>query len=119
MLKNYALNSGKNVKLATFDPDDTGKFKNKEEIQEKFAEMEEKLKNLQDKLYASKTHSVLILFQGMDCSGKDGVVKKVLSNLNPQGFRAESFKSLAKKSWLMIFCGEPIKLCPKRLHYRI
>src|SRR6478752_559308 len=92
MLKKYILNSGKPVKLASFNPDDTGKYTDKEQIREKFAQMEEQLRELQDKLFASKTHSVLILFQGMDCSGKDGVIKKVLSNLNPQGFRAESFK---------------------------
>jgi PPK2 family polyphosphate:nucleotide phosphotransferase len=54
--------------------------------------MKEQLQDIQERLYASKTNGVLILFQGMDCSGKDGVVKKALSGLNPQGFRAESFK---------------------------
>ncbi|NOU98625.1 PPK2 family polyphosphate kinase [Paenibacillus planticolens] len=92
MLKSYRLNKEEEIGLGRFDPNDTGGFKNKEEIQDAFERMERKLRELQDKLFASKTNGVLILFQGMDCSGKDGVIKKVLSNLNPQGFRAESFK---------------------------
>jgi PPK2 family polyphosphate:nucleotide phosphotransferase len=114
MLKKYTLDSGKNVKLSTFDPDDTGKFKDREEIREKFEEMEEKLKELQDKLFASKAHSVLILFQGMDCSGKDGVVKKVLSNLNPQGFRAESFKKPSEDELAHDFLWRTHKVMPSK-----
>ncbi|MFD0679451.1 MULTISPECIES: PPK2 family polyphosphate kinase [unclassified Paenibacillus] len=92
MLKSYRLNKKEEIVLRRFDPNDKGGFKSKEEIHEEFEHMEKKLLELQDKLFASKTNGVLILFQGMDCSGKDGVIKKVLSNLNPQGFRAESFK---------------------------
>lgn len=92
MLKSYRLNKEEEIALDRFDPNDTGGFKSKEEIRDAFERMERKLRELQDKLFASKTNGVLILFQGMDCSGKDGVIKKVLSNLNPQGFRAESFK---------------------------
>ncbi|GAA3412505.1 PPK2 family polyphosphate kinase [Paenibacillus hodogayensis] len=92
MLKSYRLNKEKGKALGRFDPNDTGGFASKEDIQEEFEHMERNLRELQDKLFASKTNGVLVLFQGMDCSGKDGVIKKVLSNLNPQGFRAESFK---------------------------
>ncbi|ACT03897.1 PPK2 family polyphosphate kinase [Paenibacillus sp. JDR-2] len=92
MLKNYRLTKADKRGLSRFDPNDTGGFVSKEDIQDEFEQMERKLRNLQDKLFASKTNGVLVLFQGMDCSGKDGVIKKVLSNLNPQGFRAESFK---------------------------
>ncbi|RTE08212.1 PPK2 family polyphosphate kinase [Paenibacillus whitsoniae] len=92
MLKPYRLSNEEKIDLRHFDPNDTGEIKSKEEIREEFEQLEHKLRELQDKLFAAKSHGVLILFQGMDCSGKDGVIKKVLSNLNPQGFRAESFK---------------------------
>ncbi|AJY75223.1 PPK2 family polyphosphate kinase [Paenibacillus beijingensis] len=92
MLDQYRLQKGKRTKLKAFDPEDTGGIKDKDEIRADFDRLENKLKELQDKLFASKMHAVLVLFQGMDCSGKDGVVKKVLSGLNPNGFRAESFK---------------------------
>jgi PPK2 family polyphosphate:nucleotide phosphotransferase len=86
------LNSKDKVSLEDFEPGDTGSISDKEEIAAEFEELKEELAELQEKLYASKTNGVLIVFQGMDCSGKDGVVKKVFSGLNPQGFRAESFK---------------------------
>ncbi|MBM7568951.1 PPK2 family polyphosphate kinase [Paenibacillus sacheonensis] len=92
MLDKYRLNEKRSMSLADFDPEDTAGIKGKEEIAEAFDELKDKLKEHQEKLYAGKTNGLLILFQGMDCSGKDGVIKKVLAGLNPQGFRAESFK---------------------------
>ena len=52
-----------------------------------------KLKVLQDKLYASDNHGVLIIFQAMDAAGKDGTIKHVMSGINPQGCQVSSFKS--------------------------
>ncbi|MDF2922980.1 MAG: polyphosphate kinase [Paenibacillaceae bacterium] len=92
MLNQYRVADKRNVSLDSYNPDDTAKISGKNEVAEEFERLKEELQDEQEKLYASKAHSVLILFQGMDCSGKDGVVKKVLSGLNPQGFRAESFK---------------------------
>ncbi len=92
MLENYRLDEKRKVSLQDYDPNDTAGFAEQEDVAESFAQMKEQLQDIQERLYASKTNGVLILFQGMDCSGKDGVVKKALSGLNPQGFRAESFK---------------------------
>ncbi|BBH22748.1 polyphosphate kinase [Paenibacillus baekrokdamisoli] len=92
MLKGYRLDSKRSISLGDYNPEDTADFKDKEEIAEAFEKLKEQLQDEQEKLFASKANSVLILFQGMDCSGKDGVIRKVLGGLNPQGFRAESFK---------------------------
>ncbi|GGD87045.1 PPK2 family polyphosphate kinase [Paenibacillus nasutitermitis] len=93
MLSHYRLSKREKVKLIGYDPGDTASIGSKEDIQEEFERLKEELQEEQEKLFASKTNGVLVLFQGMDCSGKDGVIKKVLANLNPQGFRAESFKT--------------------------
>lgn len=114
MLKKYTLQHGKETILAKFDPDDTNKYKNKEEVEEEFEKLQEKLRNLQDKLFASKKHAVLILFQGMDCSGKDGVIKKALSNLNPQGFRTESFKKPTEDELAHDFLWRSHKVLPQK-----
>jgi PPK2 family polyphosphate:nucleotide phosphotransferase len=53
----------------------------------------EKLNELQNLLYAESKHSVLVVLQGMDASGKDGVIRKVFGALNPQGVRVQSFKA--------------------------
>lgn len=92
MLERYRLDNKQKVSLQEIDPEDTAGFTSKEEVSDAFNKLKEELQDLQEKLFASQEQGVLILFQGMDCSGKDGVIKKVLSGLNPQGFRAESFK---------------------------
>ena len=65
---------------------------NKEETKEKTARILEKLDELQNLLYAESRHSVLVILQGMDASGKDGVVRKVFTSMNPQGVNVHSFK---------------------------
>ncbi|AZN43128.1 PPK2 family polyphosphate kinase [Paenibacillus albus] len=114
MLKKYRLTKAVKHGLSHFDPNDTGGSVSKEEIKDEFEHMERKLRNLQDKLFASKTNAVLILFQGMDCSGKDGVIKKVLSNLNPQGFRAESFKQPSPEESAHDFLWRTHKVVPAK-----
>lgn len=52
----------------------------------------EELNELQNLLYAENKHSVLVVLQGMDASGKDGVIRKVFGQLNPQGVKVQSFK---------------------------
>ncbi len=50
------------------------------------------LSSLQQLLYASNRHAVLLIFQAMDAAGKDGVIKHVMSGVNPQGCQVFSFK---------------------------
>lgn len=69
----------------------------KKETKELTAKMIEELDELQNRLYAEKKHSVLIVLQGMDASGKDGVIRKVFGQMNPQGVRVESFKAPTEK----------------------
>lgn len=52
----------------------------------------EELNELQNLLYAENKHSILVIFQGMDASGKDGVVRDVFTSMNPTGIRVYSFK---------------------------
>lgn len=60
---------------------------------EKTREMLFKLNDLQNLLYAEGKHSILVVIQGMDASGKDGVIRNVFGSMNPQGVRVKSFKS--------------------------
>jgi PPK2 family polyphosphate:nucleotide phosphotransferase len=92
MLERYRLDDFRRISLEDYDPEDTGGYGDKAEVKEEFERLIDQLDELQNRLYAGKKHAVLAIFQGMDCSGKDGVVKKVLGGLNPQGIRAESFK---------------------------
>lgn len=59
----------------------------------KTASILDELNELQNLLYAEHRHSLLIVLQGMDASGKDGVIRNVFGKLNPQGVTVKSFKA--------------------------
>lgn len=64
----------------------------KKETKEKTTQLLEELNELQNLLYAEGKHSVLVVIQGMDGSGKDGVIRNVFGQLNPQGVTVRSYK---------------------------
>lgn len=64
----------------------------KEAIKKKTSKIIDELDELQNLLYAENKHSILVVLQGPDASGKDGTIRKVFGNLNPQGVLVKSFK---------------------------
>jgi PPK2 family polyphosphate:nucleotide phosphotransferase len=84
------------VKLRDFDPEfDAGL--NKETGAEKLKQLSAELTRLQELLYAAGQHSVLIVLQGRDTSGKDGTIKSVMGPLNSLGCQVASFKVPTEK----------------------
>ncbi len=67
-------------------------YKSKEDYQEKLAAQIARLDELQQLLYASNKYALLVIFQAMDAAGKDGVIRHVMSGINPQGCQVFSFK---------------------------
>jgi len=65
----------------------------KQDTKEKIVTLTDELNALQNLLYAESKHSVLIVIQGMDASGKDGIIRNVFGKLNPQGVTVQSFKA--------------------------
>jgi len=65
----------------------------KKETKEKLEAVLQELDEWQNLLYAESRHSLLVIIQGMDASGKDGVIRNVFGKLNPQGVLVKSFKS--------------------------
>lgn len=66
---------------------------NKQTIKEETKRLKERLDELQNLLYAEGKHSLLVVIQGMDASGKDGAIKNVFGGINPQGVSVTSFKA--------------------------
>lgn len=66
---------------------------NKEKTKQKTLKLLEELNELQNVLFAEAKHSVLVVIQGMDASGKDGAIRNVFGKLNPQGVLVQSFKA--------------------------
>jgi PPK2 family polyphosphate:nucleotide phosphotransferase len=80
------------VNLIDMDADQT-KWVNEKKALKKLARQQEKLFDLQSRLWAEHKRSVLIALQGMDTSGKDGTVKHVMTGMNPGGVDVHSFKA--------------------------
>ncbi len=84
---------GKKIRLKNMDASDSGGYKVKEESLARLGELQEKLRELQDRLYAEDKRSLLLIFQAMDTGGKDGAVKSLLTGINPAGVHVTSFKA--------------------------
>lgn len=92
-MKQHLVQTGKKIKLAERDPQDTGDFKGgKEDGLKEIAKLNEKLQELQELLYAEGKHKVLVVLQAMDTGGKDGAIRRVFDGVNPQGVKVASFK---------------------------
>jgi PPK2 family polyphosphate:nucleotide phosphotransferase len=79
------------IDLGDFDASDIGKVNRDDCVQEMEA-LQAELSRLQEWLYAARQHSVLVVLQGMDTSGKDGTISHVMESVNPQGCAVASFK---------------------------
>jgi PPK2 family polyphosphate:nucleotide phosphotransferase len=81
-------------KISLSDISTTGPKKiDKDEIKAETQEILSELDELQNLLYAEHKHSVLIVLQGMDASGKDGLVNHVMSRMNPLGIDVKPYKA--------------------------
>lgn len=89
----YRVDKGKKFRLKDFDPGDTGTQHHKDHAEELLVQGIAAMTELQQKLYAQDRWGVLVIFQGIDAAGKDGLVKHVMSGLNPQGCQVYSFKA--------------------------
>ncbi len=89
----YRVKPGEKIDLDQLNPGSTGAFKGeKEEALAATQKLNAQLEELQERLYAEHKHRLLVVLQGMDTSGKDGVIRSVFEGVNPQGVRVASFK---------------------------
>ena len=77
--------------LADRDARRPRELEDKDALRKMLADEVKQLGKLQDRLFAEKRHAVLVVLQGRDASGKDGVIKQVFDGCNPQGCRVTSF----------------------------
>jgi PPK2 family polyphosphate:nucleotide phosphotransferase len=89
----FRVDHGAGFRLADHDPRDRAGLKDKGAAQQALRQGVERLAELQDMLYAQDRWAVLLIFQAMDAAGKDGVIKHVMSGVNPQGCDVHSFKA--------------------------
>jgi PPK2 family polyphosphate:nucleotide phosphotransferase len=91
-LKEFIVEPGTKIRLKHFDPDYHGKHESHQDALPAIQKYVEKMAQLQYLMYAERKHSLLIVLQGLDAAGKDGVVRHVLTGMNPAGCVAVGFK---------------------------
>jgi PPK2 family polyphosphate:nucleotide phosphotransferase len=93
-LKRYRIDDPDRFRLASIDPGDTGgRDLDKDDGKTMLVEDTERLADLQQRLYAHDRWALLVVLQGMDTAGKDGVIKHMMGGLNPQGCEVHPFKA--------------------------
>jgi PPK2 family polyphosphate:nucleotide phosphotransferase len=89
----YRISKGKNFRLKDWEPADVSGVESKEEGHKLLERDGETLALLQEKLWAQDRWALVVILQGMDAAGKDGVVSHVMSGVNPEGCDVTSFKA--------------------------
>lgn len=85
----------------------------KDDVEKEFKKIRDDISDLQYKLMAADDHNLLVIFQGMDASGKDGSSHKVFGECGPLGIRAHSFKKPTDEEFAHDFLWRVHKLAPK------
>jgi PPK2 family polyphosphate:nucleotide phosphotransferase len=115
LIKRFRVDRADGFKLSRFDPADTcGLDIGKSAAEDMIAGGLHHLATMQEKLYAQNRWALLIVLQGMDAAGKDGVVKHVMSGLNPQGCEVRAFKAPTAEELQHDFLWRAGKLLPAR-----
>lgn len=91
-LKKLIVESDSKIRLKHFDPGYHGEHESRESALPEIQKHIQKMQELQYLMYAERKHSLLIVLQGLDAAGKDGVVRHVLTGMNPSGCIAVNFK---------------------------
>src|SRR3954466_15468286 len=89
-MERYRVEPGSRIRLAEHDTADTGGLSGPDD--EEFSSLVHRISELQARLYAEESRSVLVVLQGIDAAGKDSSVKHVFRGANPQGVRVYAFK---------------------------
>jgi PPK2 family polyphosphate:nucleotide phosphotransferase len=111
----FRIDSPDKFRLSDHDPADTGGLPNdKDALQEMLVANAKRLGKLQERLYAEGRWSVLVILQGMDASGKDGVVQHAFAGVNPQGLDVRSFKQPSSEELAHDFLWRTTLKLPER-----
>ena len=91
-LREFRTPGGENISLKKWATYSRPRYQSAEHYKELRAADTAELSALQRRLYAANSYSLLLIFQGMDTSGKDGAISHVMAGVNPQGCEVHSFK---------------------------
>ena len=92
-IKKHRVDASKKVNLGSIGPAESNPFKDRDEAKAFTTKAIERIRELQYRLFVENKQSLLIVLQAPDAAGKDGVIRKVLGRMNPQGCRTYPFKA--------------------------
>ena len=112
-INNHKVAFDSNVKLSKIKTDSSNNI-DRTDGERILEDNIKRMSELQDMLYAQDRYSLLIVIQAMDTAGKDGIVKHVMSGLNPQGTEVHSFKQPSKEDLDHDYLWRANKCLPER-----
>ena len=115
LIAHLRVDHPKRFRIADVDPAESfGLDIEKAEARTMLAEGVKRLSDLQERLYAQDRWALLVILQGVDTSGKDGVIEHVMSGVNPQGCQIHSFKAPSEEELDHDFLWRNITRLPER-----
>ena len=94
--KKFAVEAGERPRLSKIDASYAGKHESHDKALPEIQSHVERMEKLQYLLYADSSKSLLVVLQALDAAGKDGVIRHLLSGMNPQGTSVFGFKQPSK-----------------------
>jgi PPK2 family polyphosphate:nucleotide phosphotransferase len=110
----WKVDPGTRVNLKDYDPNYTDKHSDRDLADKELLKLSDELSDLQELLAAAQHHSILMVLQGMDTSGKDGTIRHVLAHVNPQGCQVHSFKAPTAEELAHDFLWRVHKVTPAK-----
>ena len=112
--KKFRVKEGESVKLSKISTKAGDEFGGKAQGVESLEQDILSLQQTQDRLFASNSRSLLIILQGMDTSGKDGIIRHVFRGINPQGCRVCGFRAPNSEELGHHFLWRPMRFLPPK-----
>src|SRR5262245_61046452 len=110
----YRVRPGDRTVLSRHHPGDTANLRNKDAAQERLERSISHLEERLELLNAQNERALLLVFQGMDASGKDGAIKHVMSGVNPLYTEVHMFKQPSSEEMDHDFLWRAVKALPSR-----
>jgi polyphosphate kinase 2 (PPK2 family) len=112
--KKFVVEPGAKFRLEKIDPAYKGEHESHQSAAAEIAHHTASLARLQFKLYAENKRSLLIVLQGLDAAGKDGVIRHVISGTNPQGVNVTCFRQPKDEELAHDFLWRPLSYTGER-----